>query len=271
MGDTADGLSSKRTVFVTVGTTCFDALVKAMDTLEVQRELSRRGYTHLLIQMGRGTYEPAKVYLTLVEWLFASSFSAIVISCSSEFLFSEVVMLLVGKSLGEDGSVAVEYFRFSSSIADHLRSASLVISHADQELKCIMKQLEVATVKRSILEFRLVPSLQLLPSLLFHVQRREENGVKKIKGLWVMRSGSIFETLRLAKPLIVVVNEDLMDNHQSELAEELAERKHLYCAHPQTLHQVIACMDLESLLPYHSGDATPVAKLINRYLGFPED
>ncbi|KAL5835611.1 hypothetical protein ACOSQ3_015169 [Xanthoceras sorbifolium] len=178
MGDTADGLSSKRTVFVTVGTTCFDALVKAMDTLEVQRELSRRGYTHLLIQMGRGTYEPAK-------------------------------------SLGEDGSVAVEYFRFSSSIADHLRSASLVISHAG--------------------------------------------------------SGSIFETLRLAKPLIVVVNEDLMDNHQSELAEELAERKHLYCAHPQTLHQVIACLDLESLLPYHSGDATPVAKLINRYLGFPED
>lgn len=84
-------------------------------------------------------------------------------------------------------------------------------------------------------------------------------------------SGSIFETLRLRKPLIVVVNEDLMDNHQSELAEELAERKHLYCARPQTLHRTIANMDSESLLPYPAGDANPVAKLINRFLGFPDD
>ena len=85
-------------------------------------------------------------------------------------------------------------------------------------------------------------------------------------------SGSIFETLQLGKPLIVVVNEDLMDNHQSELAEELAERKHLYCAHPdQTLHHTISDMNVESLLPYPSGDATPVAKLINTFLGFPDD
>ena len=69
----------------------------------------------------------------------------------------------------------------------------------------------------------------------------------------------------------MVVNEDLMDNHQSELAEELAERKHLYCARPQTLHQTIADMNLESLLPYSPGDATPVAKIINRFLGFPDD
>ena len=55
-------------------------------------------------------------------------------------------------------------------------------------------------------------------------------------------SGSIFETLRLGKPLIVVVNEDLMDNHQSELAEELADRKHLYYARPQTLQHIIADM-----------------------------
>jgi len=84
-------------------------------------------------------------------------------------------------------------------------------------------------------------------------------------------SGSIFETLRLAKPLIVVVNEDLMDNHQSELAEELADRKHLYCASPQTLQQTIAHMDLSSLFPYSPGDATPVAKHINSFLGFPDD
>lgn len=178
MGDTDATMKPKRTVFVTVGTTCFDALVGMVNTREVREELFRKGYTHLLIQMGRGSYIPTK--------------------CS-----------------GEDKCLDVDYFTFSSSIADHLRSASLVISHAG--------------------------------------------------------SGSIFETLRLGKPLIVVVNEDLMDNHQSELAEELAERKHLLCAHPQTLHQTIVGMDLESLVPYPPADATPVAKLINRFLGFPDD
>ncbi|KAL3516128.1 hypothetical protein ACH5RR_023030 [Cinchona calisaya] len=176
MGKEDDGLESRRTVFVTVGTTRFDSLVRAVDTQEVKEELYKNGYTHLLIQMGRGSYVPAK-------------------------------------STGENGSLVVDYFTFSSSIADYLRSASLVISHAG--------------------------------------------------------SGSIFETLRLQKPLIVVVNEDLMDNHQSELAEELAERKHLFCARPQTLYQTIANMDLGLLIPYQPGDATPVAEFINSFLGFP--
>jgi len=45
------------------------------------------------------------------------------------------------------------------------------------------------------------------------------------------------------------------DNHQSELAEELTNRKHLFCANPQTLHQTIANMDLNALVPYSPGDA----------------
>ncbi|KAH9797308.1 glyco-tran 28 C domain-containing protein [Citrus sinensis] len=262
MGDTRDSVSLKRIVFVTVGTTCFDALVKAVDTLEVKQELTRRGYTHLLIQMGRGTYVPTKAAVSLSGscHVFAESlvvkftngiqmFVKLIKFCTTgirgkekdacissirnkpksskigvmeffhyrNFIGASSVAALTKStlSLGEDGLMAVDYFTFSSSIADHLRSASLVISHAG--------------------------------------------------------SGSIFETLRHGKPLIVVVNEDLMDNHQSELAEELAARKHLYCAHPQSLHQVIAGMDLESLLPYQPGDATPVAKLINRFLGFPDD
>nr|XP_043621493.1 UDP-N-acetylglucosamine transferase subunit ALG13 homolog isoform X2 [Erigeron canadensis] len=144
MDGSENQVDSKRIVFVTVGTTSFDSLVKTVDTDQVKDALLKKGYTHLVIQMGRGSYVP-------------------------------------NKSSGEDGSLVVDYFTFCPSIADYLRSASLVISHAG--------------------------------------------------------SGSIFETLRLAKPLIVVVNEDLMDNHQSELAEELAERKHLFCARPQTLYQ----------------------------------
>ncbi|KAH7674641.1 N-acetylglucosaminyldiphosphodolichol N-acetylglucosaminyltransferase protein [Dioscorea alata] len=178
MREEMDSGKSKKMVFVTVGTTCFDALVKAVDSPQVRHELWSKGYTHLVIQMGRGSHFPSK--------------------------FS-----------GEDGSLAVDYFTFSPSIADYLKSASLIISHAG--------------------------------------------------------SGSIFETLRLGKPLIVVVNEDLMDNHQRELAEELADKKHLFCASPQTLHQIINGMNLDSLVPYPPGDSVPVAKLINSFFSFPDN
>lgn len=57
-------MNSKRLVFVTVGTTCFDSLVRAVDTQEVKEALFRKGYTHLLIQMGRGSHIHTKVIYT---------------------------------------------------------------------------------------------------------------------------------------------------------------------------------------------------------------
>jgi beta-1,4-N-acetylglucosaminyltransferase len=58
------GSRERRTVFVTVGTTCFDALVQAVDSNEVKEALLQKGYTNLLIQKGRGTYMPSKVHFS---------------------------------------------------------------------------------------------------------------------------------------------------------------------------------------------------------------
>lgn len=54
-------------------------------------------------------------------------------------------------------------------------------------------------------------------------------------------SGSILEALRIAVPIVVVPNPDLLDNHQVELAEELASQGYVVhgCldALPEALHQ----------------------------------
>ncbi len=43
-------------------------------------------------------------------------------------------------------------------------------------------------------------------------------------------AGTSMDVLEARKPLITVINDDLMDNHQTELAEKLAEKGHsLYC------------------------------------------
>lgn len=46
-------------VFLTVGTTNFDDLVKEVDKDEVKSALANSGYTHIECQIGSGTYTPS--------------------------------------------------------------------------------------------------------------------------------------------------------------------------------------------------------------------
>lgn len=83
MGTSDDNKDSKKIVFVTVGTTLFDALVRAVDTPEVKQELYAKGFTHLLIQIGRGSYIPEKVFAN-----FCLVFTSIPIRCCFAMRFS---------------------------------------------------------------------------------------------------------------------------------------------------------------------------------------
>lgn len=60
------------------------------------------------------------------------------------------------------------------------------------------------------------------PSLLFDIDRADV--VVGHAG-----AGTCLEVLRMNRRLLLVVNESLMDNHQKELAEQLAEDKHVLC------------------------------------------
>ena len=72
----------------------------------------------------------------------------------------------------------------------------------------------------------------------------------------------------MGKPLLVIVNEALMDNHQVELAEELAAQKYLYYASPKTLVETINNMNLDTLIPYQASNPSAVVKSLYSFLGF---
>ncbi|CAJ0577865.1 unnamed protein product, partial [Mesorhabditis spiculigera] len=79
-------------------------------------------------------------------------------------------------------------------------------------------------------------------------------------------AGTALEVLRAGKPLIAVVNGKLMDNHQNELAEKLAELGHiLYCT-PDQLPATLINPKLFSLAAYNSPPFAHIAKYLDRRL-----
>lgn len=81
-------------------------------------------------------------------------------------------------------------------------------------------------------------------------------------------AGTCMEVLAARKPLIVVINEDLMDNHQLELAQQLYNDGHvLYCRCcdlPVTLLE----MDLSCLRPFPSAQPRKFAEFLDKCMGF---
>uniref|UniRef100_UPI0035902275 UDP-N-acetylglucosamine transferase subunit ALG13-like isoform X2 n=1 Tax=Myxine glutinosa TaxID=7769 RepID=UPI0035902275 len=144
------------TVFVTVGTTSFDELIKQVCSESVMQVLHSRGYSDLVLQVGRGNIEPESVPL--------HTFGMNVLA-----------------------------YRFKDSLDEDIARASLIISHAG--------------------------------------------------------AGSCLEALRAKKSLVAVVNEQLMGNHQVELATQLHADKHLLQCTCNTLLDTLKSMDLSCLKP----------------------
>ena len=166
--------ASGKRLFVTVGTTSFDALLAALDRPKVVATLRACGFTSVAVQFGRG-------------------------EASGRI-----------RNLVSGAGLEVSMFAFKPSLEAEMHASDLVITHAG--------------------------------------------------------AGSIFECLGLGKPCLVVVNELLMGNHQTELAEALAERGHLRWCVPSTLEQALRAFDPDSLVPYKGGDPARVARAMDQLL-----
>ncbi|KAG4068230.1 hypothetical protein HA402_007750 [Bradysia odoriphaga] len=162
-------------IFITVGTTQFDALIQTILTEEIIQSFHKFKCKKITMQIGQGKIDDQAVQLL-----------------SKEF--------------------EIEVYALKPTILPDVKSADLVISHAG--------------------------------------------------------AGSCIEVLNAGKPLIVVVNEKLMDNHQLELAQKLSSDGYLFYCVPQTLATTLDGMDVTELKPYPKGNAKGFVKYLDEWMGF---
>lgn len=81
-------------------------------------------------------------------------------------------------------------------------------------------------------------------------------------------AGTCLEVLQNEKPLVVVINEDLMDNHQIELAVELQEHNYLYYCTCSTLLQTLRNKNFKDLRKYPKANPKIFADYLNNCMGF---
>ncbi|XP_032084419.1 putative bifunctional UDP-N-acetylglucosamine transferase and deubiquitinase ALG13 [Thamnophis elegans] len=86
-------------------------------------------------------------------------------------------------------------------------------------------------------------------------------------------AGSCLEVLEAGKPLLVVINDKLMDNHQLELARQLHKDGYLFYCTSRTLVETLKSMDFSTLKPFVPGQpekfATFMDSVIGSYLASP--
>src|SRR5699024_6576300 len=120
-----------------------------------------------------------------------------------------------------------ELFDYQSSIERYIEAADLVIGHAGKSFNVFLDY------------FIYINSL-------------------------LLGAGTALEVLRRGKPLLIVINEQLMDNHQDELALDLAENQFAVCSYPSNLLNALRSLDVSTLKPFPKPDPNKFGAFINR-------
>ncbi|KAI0278085.1 glycosyltransferase 28 [Russula aff. rugulosa BPL654] len=81
-------------------------------------------------------------------------------------------------------------------------------------------------------------------------------------------SGTILDVLRRGKPLIIVPNPTLLDNHQEDMAHAMGKMGHAKVSTVNELAQSIMDLDTSILVPFPQFDGSKFRRLMDREMGF---
>ncbi|KAH9966594.1 glycosyltransferase 28 [Russula dissimulans] len=81
-------------------------------------------------------------------------------------------------------------------------------------------------------------------------------------------SGTVLDVLRRGKPLIIVPNPTLLDNHQEDMAHAMEVLGHAKVSTVNALAQTIMDLDTSSLVPFPPFDASKFRRLMDQEMGF---
>ena len=116
----------EKTAFVTVGTTRFDALVRAVDDPAFEAALLSRGFTRLVVQAGAGGHAPERL-LAGLEGTGSGSKKGPSSGAAATTTTTTTTMALSGTTAK---GLSVEFFDYAPSLTDRFAGADLVVTHA---------------------------------------------------------------------------------------------------------------------------------------------
>ncbi len=162
----------------------------------------------------------------------------------------KILLVTVGTTRFDKLTQLVDTVEFQTLVRDRLHVGTLQVQSGDS-----------VTVPCSRVSGLSVESFRFAPTLSDYMRRAD---------LIITHcgAGTILEILRLDKPAIAVVNDTLLDNHQTELAHGMFRNQYMFVAdRPDLLIPTIEAIDWTNRKTYPPGDPTPFHNLVHSLLG----
>ena len=203
---------------------------------------SSKGGKNLFVTVGTTRFDKLVEAVTskvALEWMKRQGFSSLTIQYGRGIKPPEMIS---SSSSSSSSIIDIQTYDFRPSLIDDMEKADLILSHAG-----------AGTV------------MEVLRMKNFDYNNNDNDNDN---------DNNNKTTTGTTKKLIVVINTELMDNHQTELATAMADRGHIFVVdEPEKLQSIKTWTSFEGFVPTphnnEGGDPFDFPMLLDSFLGYP--